>query len=170
MNPNEAKNLALMFIDGLEREQKTTRRVVAAIPDDQLNFKLGEQGRTTLELAWHLLASEAWFAEGIVACDFNRPELPMPDNPNVAALLSFYDSEFPGNFAKLRAMPGDDLIRVVSFFGAMQLPNVTYLGFWNSHSVHHRGQLSAYLRAMNAHVPSIYGGSFDEPFQVPATA
>jgi uncharacterized damage-inducible protein DinB len=30
--------------------------------------------------------------------------------------------------------------------------------------IHHRGQLSTYVRALNAHVPSIYGGSADEPF------
>jgi uncharacterized damage-inducible protein DinB len=52
----------------------------------------------------------------------------------------------------------------------MNMPNVMYLGFMTNHSVHHRGQLSTYLRAMNAHVPSIYGGSADEPFEMPATA
>jgi uncharacterized damage-inducible protein DinB len=45
------------------------------------------------------------------------------------------------------------------------MPAVTYLGFMNSHSIHHRGQLSVYLRPMGAKVPSIYGGSADEPFQ-----
>jgi uncharacterized damage-inducible protein DinB len=42
--------------------------------------------------------------------------------------------------------------------------------FWIKHTVHHRGQLSMQLRAMNAHVPDIYAGSADEPFQMPATA
>jgi uncharacterized damage-inducible protein DinB len=39
-----------------------------------------------------------------------------------------------------------------------------------SHSIHHRGQLSAYLRPMGAKVPSIYGGSADEPFDATAKA
>ena len=47
----------------------------------------------------------------------------------------------------------------------MTQPNVTYLGFANNHGIHHRGQLAAYLRAMGSKVPSIYGGSADEPFQ-----
>jgi len=46
-----------------------------------------------------------------------------------------------------------------------QWPNVSYLGFANNHSVHHRGQLASYLRAMGSKVPAIYGGSADEPFQ-----
>jgi uncharacterized damage-inducible protein DinB len=44
----------------------------------------------------------------------------------------------------------------------MKQPNVTYLGFANNHSIHHRGQLAAYLRAMGSKVPAIYGTSADE--------
>jgi uncharacterized damage-inducible protein DinB len=50
------------------------------------------------------------------------------------------------------------------------LPAVAYLGFLNNHSIHHRGQLAAYLRPMGSKVPNIYGGSFDEPMQMPAGA
>ena len=42
-----------------------------------------------------------------------------------------------------------------------QLPAVMYLGFVQQHSIHHRGQLSMYLRPMGAKVPSIYGESYD---------
>ena len=49
-------------------------------------------------------------------------------------------------------------------------PAVTFLNFMNVHAIHHRGQLSAYLRPMGAKVPKIYGGSADEPFQMPANA
>jgi uncharacterized damage-inducible protein DinB len=45
----------------------------------------------------------------------------------------------------------------------MQAPAATYLGLLIKHSVHHRGQLSAYLRPMGGKVPAIYGGSADEP-------
>jgi len=42
------------------------------------------------------------------------------------------------------------------------------LAFLNNHSIHHRGELATYLRPMGSKVPSIYGGSFDEPFQAAA--
>jgi uncharacterized damage-inducible protein DinB len=48
------------------------------------------------------------------------------------------------------------------------LPAVMYLQFMLNHSIHHRGQLSSYLRPMGAKVPSIYGGSFDEPMEHPS--
>ena len=66
--------------------------------------------------------------------------------------------------AKLKAMSGEQLAKSMPFFGIMNYPAVVYLQFLNNHMIHHRGQLSTYLRAMNAHVPSIYGGSADEPF------
>jgi uncharacterized damage-inducible protein DinB len=47
------------------------------------------------------------------------------------------------------------------------LPAAFYLGFLNNHSIHHRGELATYLRPMGSKVPQIYGGSYDEPFQMP---
>jgi len=159
-----------MLIQGLEREYQTTRKVVAAVPENQLNFKLGDKGRTARELVWHLISSEAWFADGIANGDFSQAEQPCPENITTAEMVAFYEKEVPAKTAKIRQLSGEDLAKVVPFFGVMHMPNVIYLNFWNSHSIHHRGQLSTYLRAMNAHVPSIYGGSADEPFEMPATA
>jgi len=47
----------------------------------------------------------------------------------------------------------------------MNEPAFSYLQFAQDHLVHHRGQLSTYLRPMGGKVPDIYGGSADEPFQ-----
>ena len=169
MNPAEAKALANMFIAGIEREAQTTRKVVAAIPEDRLDFKLGEKGRTARELAWHLVAADSWFVECIAKGDFSQPEAEAPPNASVQDILAYYD-RFPAKLEKLKSLSGDELVKEISFFNVMQLPNVQYLGFLTNHSIHHRGQLSTYLRAMNAHVPSIYGGSADEPFEMPASA
>jgi uncharacterized damage-inducible protein DinB len=171
MTAAEAKTVANVLISGIEQEFQSTRKVVAAIPDNQLNFKLGEKGRTARELAWHLVASEAWFGEGIGRADFSGySEAEMPANASVADIVAFYDKEVPAKIARVKQLSGEQLAQIINFFGVMQVPNVSLLGFWNNHSIHHRGQLAAYLRAMNARVPAIYGGSADEPFQMPATA
>jgi len=170
MNAAEAKIVANVLIQGIEQEYQNTRKVLAAIPENQLNFKLGEKGRTTRELAWHLAASEAWFGEGVAKGDFSHSESEMPANATVAQLVAFYDKEVPEKIARVKQLSGEQLAQIVNFFGVMQVPNVSLMGFWNNHSIHHRGQLAAYLRAMNAHVHSIYRGSADEPFQMPASA
>ena len=64
--------------------------------------------------------------------------------------------------AVLRALPGDKLTANISMFGNFNWPAVQYIGFANNHSVHHRGQLAAYLRPMGSRVPNIYGPSADD--------
>jgi len=70
----------------------------------------------------------------------------------------------------VKAMPAEKLAQTIPAFGMFNLPAAVYLGFVNNHSIHHRGQLATYLRPMGAKVPSIYGGSFDEPMSMPAAA
>ena len=81
----------------------------------------------------------------------------------MADVVGFYEKTFAEKLKAVQAMSTADLTRIVDFFGMMQQPAVTFLGFANNHSIHHRGQLAAYLRAMGSKVPAIYGGSADEP-------
>src|SRR5437868_6394116 len=103
MNPAEAKAIANMMIDGIEREAQTTRKVVAAIPEDKLDFTLGDKGRSARELAWHLVAADTWFADGIARGDFSQPEAPAPPNASVKDILAYYD-QFPAKVQKLKSL------------------------------------------------------------------
>ncbi len=169
MNPTEAKALSAMFLAALEREYQTTRNVLSAVPETQLDFKLGEKGRTSRELMWHIVTAEFWFADGVIKGSFPQEgELPAPASGK--EILSWYEQNVPPLLEKVKQLSGEQLAQTVSFFNVFNLPAVMYLSFSNAHSIHHRGYLAAYLRAMNARVPSIYGGSADEPFEMPATA
>ena len=93
------------------------------------------------------------------------------ETPNtIAELVAWYDKNFQRVLGRVRAMTPAQLATPINFVGMFNLPGVFYLGFMNNHSVHHRGQLATYLRPMGSKVPSIYGGSADEPFEMPATA
>jgi len=85
-------------------------------------------------------------------------------------VVTWYDENFAKAAASLSALKGDDLNRVIDFRGVFNFPAIVYIGLMNSHSIHHRGQLSAYLRPMGGKVPRIYGGSGDDPFETPAAA
>ncbi len=166
--PEQAQIVAQAYAAALENEFQCTKKVLAAVPEKQLDFKLGEKGRTAREIMLHIIGSEQWFAKGILAGDFSMPE-GEPKAATVAEMVAWYDRTLPPLLAQVKALSGEQLAKPVQFFN-MTLPNVAYLGFWNSHSIHHRAQLSTYLRAMNAHVPSIYGGSADEPFEMESGA
>jgi uncharacterized damage-inducible protein DinB len=58
-------------------------------------------------------------------------------------------------------VPADELVKIIDFRGLFQLPAIAFLQIGLNHSIHHRGQLSMYLRPMGAKVPSIYGESYD---------
>ncbi len=168
LTAEQAQGLAMYLTGLIENAIPTTTKILAAVPDNQLQFKLGDKGRTAKELMWHIVSSDIWFANGIAAGEFaqsdERGDAPATSGEMAAA----YESEVKAALDKVKALSGEQLARPISFFNIMNLPAVMYLGFMNNHCVHHRGQLSTYLRAMNAHVPSIYGGSADEPFQAAA--
>ena len=93
------------------------------------------------------------------------------DAPKTSAeLADWYTRNMARAAERVGARGAKQLTTPVDFYGAFNLPNAMYLTFLNNHSIHHRGQLATYLRPMGSKVPSIYGGSADEPFQMPATA
>jgi uncharacterized damage-inducible protein DinB len=157
-----------MMIDGLQREAEITKRVLAAVPDDKSSYKPDPNARTAWELAWHLANSDIQFLDGIADQEFKMEGRPEEEKPkNSAALVSWYDRNLQRGIARVQAMSADQLLTPVGFFGVFNLPAVFYLGFLNNHCIHHRGELATYLRPMGSKVPSIYGGSYDEPFQPP---
>ncbi|HXZ20219.1 MAG TPA: DinB family protein [Candidatus Acidoferrales bacterium] len=168
MTPEQAKFAATLYLSGVENEFPITMKVLAAVPEAKKGYKPDEHARTAAELAAHLASSDFWFLNGVVNGDFT----PQPDKTfgSIAEIVKYYEHEIPAAIAKIKAMPAEKLAQPVAFFGAFNYPVVLYLGFANHHSVHHRAQLSTYLRPMGAKVPSIYGGSYDEPFQAPAAA
>ncbi len=66
---------------------------------------------------------------------------------------------------KLSAFTPEEAARILNFYDFIQTPAAGIVSFAMGHSVHHRGQLSSYIRPMGGKVPSIYGPSADEnPF------
>jgi uncharacterized damage-inducible protein DinB len=170
LTPEFALGYRWMMLDGLKREAEVTKKVFAAIPDAKSSYKPDPNARTAWELAWHLANSDIQFLDGIADLKFDM-EGERADKPgNVTELVAWYDRNMQRGLAKLETMSPEQLLTPVSFFGVFNLPSVLYLGFLNNHSIHHRGELATYLRPMGSKCPSIYGGSYDEPFQPPVPA
>src|SRR5262245_36845419 len=162
MTPEQASVILNFLLSQIENESRTTRRVMAAVPEENADYKPSEHCMSARELVQHLTFVEIWFLEGILKGEFSNPEDPGAETKAIAALLAIYDSQVPALMAKLKDVPAAQLAKPTQFF-MFNLPLIAYLEFMQRHSVHHRGQLSAYLRPMGAKVPNIYGGSYDEP-------
>ncbi|MGA9981754.1 MAG: DinB family protein [Candidatus Sulfotelmatobacter sp.] len=169
MSPEFALGYCAMMLDGITREAEITKKVIAAVPDAASSYKPDPKARTAKELAWHIANSDIQFLDGIADLNF-KMEAPEHKPETSAEVVAWYDDRIKQGVARIATMTPEQLLTPVAFFGVFNLPAVLYLGFLTSHSIHHRGELSTYLRPMGSKVPSIYGGSYDEPFQPPAPA
>jgi uncharacterized damage-inducible protein DinB len=169
MTPEFAAGLRAMMLDGIQREAECTKRVIAAVPDDKSDYRPDPNGRSARELAWHIANTDVQFLDGIADLNF-KMENPEHKPQTSAEVVQWYDENMKRGIARVAAMSSEQLLTPIEFFGVFNLPAVAYLGFLNNHSVHHRGELATYLRPMGSKVPSIYGGSYDEPFVPPVPA
>jgi hypothetical protein len=121
-------------------EQKVTRSVIAAIPPDKADYT----------------------PDPVSAGQFDLTPRPRPDTVRTPAdVIAWYDEQLAPTVARLKQVSGEDLVKPIDFRGILKFPALTFVRIGLNHSVHHRGQLSMYLRPMGAAVPSIYGESFD---------
>jgi len=151
-----------VYLPGLKNEHRLTKSVIAAIPTDQGDYRPDAISKSAIDLAWHIASTEMRFMDAVSAGEFDFRPMPRPDSlKNSGDLTGWYADNFETRFEKLTKLSNEQLLKIVDFRGVFQLPAVMYLGFVLHHSVHHRGQLSMYLRPMGAKVPAIYGESYD---------
>ena len=153
--------IALMW----EGEFRATCQVLAAVRDDNRDYKPDQKSRTAWELATHLATADVWFIDSIIKGTFEwNPEAAKQAQGSfarVSDIVEFYRKAFPEKIKALREVPGDKMAETLDFFGMMKMPRAQFVAFANNHSIHHRGQLASYLRASGSKVPNIYGPSAD---------
>ncbi len=150
------------MLAALEQEMHTTAKVLLAIPEEQARtYRPDPKSRTAWELAWHIVSSDVQELEEVSEMKFTgQPRYREPKT--ITEMAAWYREHLPAAIAKLRKLLAADLLKPVSFFGVFNFPDYVYIGLILRHSIHHRGQLSTFLRPMGSKVPSIYGGSADE--------
>ena len=169
MTSEQARAVANAVAEQLKNEWQTTAKVIAAVPESKRDYKPDPNGRSAWDLATHLATADVWFLDGVLNGKFDNPGEQKTPAANPAGVADWYKKEFASRLDRVLALPDDKLTQPIDFFG-MKMPAVNFLMFALVHMVHHRGQLSSYLRPMGGKVPSIYGGSYDEPWQGPPDA
>ncbi len=154
--------LQTAFLPALKNEHTLTKNIIGAIPVGKENYRPDEISKSAIDLAWHIAAAEMRFLDAVRTGAFDFSPQSRPDSTHTAADLNrWYAENFETRLSQVTQLAGEQLTKIVDFRGLFQLPAVMYLGFILHHTVHHRGQLSMYLRPMGAKVPSIYGESYD---------
>lgn len=163
MDSKETKAIADFLIADFESEIQTTLRVINSVPNDHLDYQPDSKSKSGLGLVRHLTLEDEWLLNSIANGEFAPP----PDDSDACGIMNpanaaaRYAEKVPAALNRVRAMSGEQLGNVIDLLGIIQAPGVNFLAMTIKHSVHHRGQLSTYLRAMGGHVPGIYGPSAD---------
>ena len=152
-----------IYLGTLKNESRITRKVLETVPADKCDYRPDTASRTAIELARHIAAADNRFLETVINGLFDANPAMIPENVKTPAEIAvWYEERFAKNFDALTKLNGEQLIKMVDFRGMFQRPAVTFVMLGLHHTIHHRGQLSSYLRCMGAKVPSIYGESYDD--------
>ena len=151
-----------VYLGTLKNESRITKKVLEAVPADKVDYRPEPAARSANELVRHIAAADNRFLEAPINGFFDTNPSLLPENVKTPQeIANWYETRFAQNFEALTKLSGEQLTKVIDFRGLFKQPAVMFLMIGMNHTVHHRGQLSSYLRCMGAKVPSIYGESYD---------
>ena len=156
-------------LNDLQHELETTRRVLERIPEDHLTWKPHPKSMTLGGLGQHIANLLYWMQTTLEQPEYdlasgpsvlgepeNREEILQRFETNAAAVRKAFDAVDDEALRETWVLRhGDNVIMKQPRVGVMRSACI-------SHMIHHRGQLSVYLRLLDIPVPSIYGPSADE--------
>jgi uncharacterized damage-inducible protein DinB len=164
-----SNNLAYALIAEMEQEAATARTCLDRIPAEKFDWKPHEKSMTFGRLASHIAEMFGW-----TPATLNHPELDFakmdytPFEPkSTEELVEFLDKNVAEAIETLRSTPDEVFMENWTMRSGetvyFTMPKAVVMrSFVMNHIVHHRGQLSVYLRLNDIAVPSIYGPSADE--------
>ena len=148
-----------LFTRFWEHETQTTRKVLSRIPDGS-DYRPDPKSRTAQEIAWQIVCEEKMIID---ALETGKAQWAPPPIPNtMQEVLAAYERQAARMVERWCALPAARWDGELEFFGSTRPASPMAWSFLFD-IVHHRGQITTYLRAMGSTVPQIYGPSADEP-------
>ena len=148
-----------LFTDFWIKESKTTRNVLARIPEGS-QYRPDPKSRTAQDIAWQIVCEERMLID---ALESGKAEWSPPPAPAaMKEIVESYEKQSASIAERLTALPDARWTGTLDFFGAdRQVSPMAWSFLFDI--VHHRGQITTYLRPMGSTVPQISGPSADEP-------
>jgi uncharacterized damage-inducible protein DinB len=148
-----------LFTGFWNKESKTTSKVLSRIPEDS-DYRPDPKSRTAREIAWQIVNEEKMIIGALEtgAAEWAPPPIPA----TMKELCAAYDRQSAEIATRWQGLPEARWSGTLTFFGSVR-PAAPMAWSFLFDVVHHRGQITTYLRAMGSTVPQIYGPSADEP-------
>jgi len=152
----------LFFLERRKAELPVFLKVLRALPADRLDYRPHERSPSAQQLVWTLTME---LRSCVEAAQSGRTEWRMEPAPGLEKMLAIYEQHHQDLVRTVESMDDAAWERPAQFFfnGKMvsEQPVSQFLWMILFDAIHHRGQLSAYLRPMGGTVPAIYGPSAD---------
>lgn len=162
------------LIAELTREAATTRKLLERVPEARFDWSPHPKSMTLGRLASHLAETFSWIAPTFEqdVMELDGEDLKPWEAANRTELLAAFDKHLAQALAAMKGQPDSKLQSIwtmkVGGKVAFCMPRSAVVrGFFISHTIHHRGQLSVYLRLLDVPLPQIYGPTADAPEMVP---
>jgi len=163
--------IADTILPEFDHEAAVTRTVLERVPEEKAGWKPHEKSYSIGDLAAHITNLATWARMTLQESelDLNPPGGPgwkSPTFESTAALLRTFDENTAAARAAILATPDDEMMKPWTLKSGgheiFTLPRTAVLrSFVFNHTVHHRGQLTVYLRLLNIPVPEVYGPTAD---------
>jgi uncharacterized damage-inducible protein DinB len=150
-----------VYLPAVKSESQLTKKVIEAVPADKAEYRPDPVSKSAVELVRHIAAADIRFADTVITGQFSTGAVVPPELQTPVEIAAWYSENYAQRLEALSKLTSEQLMKRVDFRGLFQRPAVMFLMIGAHHTIHHRGQLSSYLRCMGAKVPSIYGESYD---------
>ena len=160
------------LLSEFDYEMANTRKTIERVPEDKFDWKPHDRSMTMGGLATHIANIPTWASRAIRQDSFDMaPQGGPPARATLAGsrneLLETFDKNVADARSAISEASDEHLMTKWSLLSGgetvMTLPRVVVLrSFVMNHQIHHRGQLSVYLRLNDVPVPALYGPSADE--------
>jgi uncharacterized damage-inducible protein DinB len=162
-------NIASALIAEFENEAKTTRSVLERVPADKFDWKPHEKSMPMGRLATHVAEMHGWTNPTVEQpeLDFAKMDYKPFEPKTTADLVEHFETVYAGAIESLKNAPDEIWNEPWSLRNGeaiyFTMPKIAVMrSMVLNHIVHHRGQLSVYLRLNDIPVPAMYGPSADE--------
>jgi uncharacterized damage-inducible protein DinB len=159
------------LLPDVDRELGATRRLLERVPADRLAWQPHERSMSLGQLAAHLAGIPRWGALALQTTQYDMAEGPagLPSAGSPQEILALFDREAGAMRGQLEQTEGDGPLLAQWTLRkegqeVFSLPRVAALRILvMNHLIHHRGQLTVYLRLLGVPLPPLYGPTADEP-------
>lgn len=160
------------FAAELQQESANTRKILERLPAGQVNWQPHEKSMSLVQLAAHIAEIPGMFIAQALQheeLDFAKTPYVTPPVDSPESLMVFFEDNLTRALKALEAAGEEQLNQIWTMrkgeiiFAALPR-KVVIRNMGLNHLIHHRGQLSVYLRLLGIPVPGMYGPSADDIF------